>query len=162
MVTERVVLLRIQHFQKRGGGVTSEVGAQLVDLVKQNQRVICVDLPDGLNDAPGHGADIGAAVTSNFRFIADTPQRKTDILSAKRLGNGLGNGGLACSGRPYKAENRAFQRRVTLRFDEQLSDRQILHDAFFQFIKAIVVAIEDTARARQIMTFRIDAPERQF
>ena len=40
MVAERRVLLGVEDFQQRGRGVAAEVGAELVDLVEHEDRVV--------------------------------------------------------------------------------------------------------------------------
>ena len=50
------------------------VVAQLVDLVQQQQRVAAPRLIDGGDDAAGHGAHIGLAVTPDLRLITDAAQ----------------------------------------------------------------------------------------
>jgi hypothetical protein len=34
----------------------------------------------GVDDAPGHGRDIGFAVTADFRLVVNTAERNADIL----------------------------------------------------------------------------------
>ena len=46
-------------------------GAELVDLVQHHHAVPRPGLADGLDDVAGQGADIGAAKTPNFGFVAN-------------------------------------------------------------------------------------------
>ncbi|CSI34882.1 Uncharacterised protein [Vibrio cholerae] len=40
-----------------------------------------------MNKLTRHRANVGAAVTTNFRFITHAPQRHTHILTPSRSGN---------------------------------------------------------------------------
>ena len=44
VIGESLVLLRIQNFKQRGRGISFVVGAEFVDLIQQEERVIDLDL----------------------------------------------------------------------------------------------------------------------
>ena len=69
MIAEGVVLFGIQHFEQGGLGISAEVGANLVDLVKDNDRVPGTRMTQGLDDAARHGSYVGAPVAAYFRLV---------------------------------------------------------------------------------------------
>ena len=54
VVVEAVILLGIEHFEQRRGWIAAEVGAHLVNLVEQEQRVRRLRLAHRLDDLAGH------------------------------------------------------------------------------------------------------------
>ena len=54
VVGEGAVLFGVEHFQQRTGRVATEVVAQLVDFVEQEQRVFHAGFDDALDDFAGH------------------------------------------------------------------------------------------------------------
>ena len=108
MVGERVVLRRIEHFQQRRRRVAAKIRADLVQFVEQNDRVAAFDAAQRLDDASGHRADVGAAVTANFRLVAHAAERDARELAAQRIGHAFAERGFADAGRADEAEDRAF------------------------------------------------------
>ena len=47
MIAEIFVLLGVKHLKKRRSGVPAPVRADLVYLVKEHQRILCLHLPEG-------------------------------------------------------------------------------------------------------------------
>src|SRR6516164_8286343 len=70
MVVEAVILLGIEHFEQRGGWIAAEVGAHLVYLVEQEQRVRRLRLAHRLDNLARHRADISPAVTADLGLVA--------------------------------------------------------------------------------------------
>ena len=56
VVAERGVLLRVEDLQERRGGISAEVGAELVDLVEHEHRVVGPDLRMPWITRPGMAA----------------------------------------------------------------------------------------------------------
>src|SRR2546428_516679 len=75
MVAERVILLRVQDLEQGRGRVAPVVGADLVDLVEHEHRVVRGGLGDALDDASRHRADIGAAVAADLRLVPGGARR---------------------------------------------------------------------------------------
>lgn len=71
VILEGVVLLGVEDFQQRAGGVAAEVRGHLVDLVEHDDRVLRAGLLHRLNDLAGERADVGAAMTADLGFVAD-------------------------------------------------------------------------------------------
>ena len=74
MIYKRAVLLRIEHFQQRGRRVAAHIHAHLVHFIEQEQGVLHPDLAHVLQYLARHGADIGAAMPADLRFIAHPAQ----------------------------------------------------------------------------------------
>jgi hypothetical protein len=69
MVRERVVLLRIEHFEQGGARIAAEVVTDLVDLVHHEDGVDGAGLFHALDDLTGERADVRAPVPANGGFI---------------------------------------------------------------------------------------------
>ena len=70
MVAERVVLLRVEHLQKRRGRVAAVIVSELVDLVEQHQRIAATGKLHCVHDPSGHRADICLAMAADIALIA--------------------------------------------------------------------------------------------
>ena len=90
MVTKGMVLLRIQHLQKRGGRVTTEIRSHFIHLIQEEHGVHAACNLHAMDNATGHGADIGAAVAANFGFITNAAQGYAGKLAADSLSNAKG------------------------------------------------------------------------
>ena len=108
MIGERVVLRRVEHFEQRGRRVAAKIRADLVEFVQQNHRIAAFDAAQGLDDASGHRADVGAAMTANFRLVPHAAERDARKLAAERVGHAFAERRFADAGRADEAENRAF------------------------------------------------------
>ena len=69
VVAEGVVLLRIEHLEKRRRRVAAVVVAELIHLVKQHERILAARQLHRVDDAAGHRADIGFAVAANVALV---------------------------------------------------------------------------------------------
>ena len=106
MVAERVVLRRVEHLEQRRRGVAAVVGADLVDLVEQHDRVHRPGLPDRADDATGQRTDVGTAVAADLGLVADAAEGDADELAAERAGDGLAERRLADAGRADQRDHR--------------------------------------------------------
>ncbi len=136
MVGKGVVLLRIQHFKQSGRGISLVGGANLIDLIQHEYRIIFASSSDFLNNSAGKCPDIGAAVPPNFRFIPDTAQGNSNKFSTQCPGNGASKGCLACARRPEKTEDRA------LGIFFQFPDGKIFKNSFFRLLKSVMILIQ--------------------
>ena len=71
---EGVVLFGVEHFEQRRCRVALEVVAYLVDFVEDEDRVRRPRFLYALNDAAGHGSDVGAAVSAYLGLVVQTTQ----------------------------------------------------------------------------------------
>ena len=81
VVAEGVVLRGVEHLEQRGARVASPVGADLVDLVEQEDRVHGPGLGDGADDAARLRADVRAPVATDLCFVADAAERDPHELA---------------------------------------------------------------------------------
>ena len=95
MIVKTVVLLRIQHFQKRRRRISAPVAAEFVYLVQQKQRIGGSGFFHALNDFARHRTDIGAPVSADLRFVAHTAERSAHKTAAGRPRNRLAERGFA-------------------------------------------------------------------
>ena len=144
MVAEGRVLGRVQHLQQGRGRIAAPVRSQLVDLVQQDESVGRLGLLHRLDDLAGHGADIGPAVAADLAFVAHATQRHTDVLTPRRLGDGLGQRGLADAGRTDQAQDRPLQAAGAG------LNGQILDDPFLDLLQTEVILFQNLLRLDQV------------
>src|SRR5438093_4286301 len=136
-IDKRVVLPRIEHFQQRAGRVAAKIRANLVDLIKHENRVPRTCAPQFLNDSTWHRPDVRAAMTTDLRFIAHTAETDPHKFAAQRIGNRLAKAGFAHTWRPEETEDRAVPLRI------KFAHSQIFDQPFLYFFQIVMVAIED-------------------
>jgi len=170
VVAELEVLLRVEHFEQRRGGVAAEVAAQLVNLVEHDHRVAALHAAHSLDQAARHGPDVGAAEPANLRLVADAPQRHARELAAHGAGDGRAERGLAHAWRPDETQDSPFALAAHvinpgLALDlasallAQLAHRQVLQDALLDVFQAVVVLVQHGARVLDIeVIFGGDVP----
>ena len=87
VVREGLVLLRVQHLQEGCTGIAMKIAGQLVDLVEKKNRVVRPATAHPLEHPPRQGADVGATVTPDLRFVPDPPQADADEFPAESRGD---------------------------------------------------------------------------
>src|SRR5262245_36621616 len=145
VVVEGVVLLGIEHLEQRRGRIAAEIGAHLVDLVEQEQRIRRLRLAHRLDDLAGHRADIGAPVAADFGLVTHAAERHAHEVAAGSAGDRLAERGLADAGRADQAQDRAGE------LVGALLDREILDDAFLDLFQAEVIVVEDLLGEREVL-----------
>ncbi|MNF47569.1 hypothetical protein D3C84_287760 [compost metagenome] len=141
-----MVLLGVEHFQQRRGGITAHVATHLVDLVEQEQRVAHADLGHLLDQATRHGANIGTAVTADLGLVTNATQGHAHELAVGGVSNGLGQRSLADTGRADQAENRALD------LLHPFLNGEVLEDTLLHFLQPVMVGIEDVLGLGQVQT----------
>ena len=144
VVAEGRILRRVQNLQQSRGRVSAPVGAQLVDLVQQHKGVGGLRLLHRLDDLAGHGADVGPTVAADLRFVAHAAQRHADVFTSGRLGDGLGQRGLADARRSDQAQDRPLQATGARLYG------QILDDPLLDLLQAEVILLEDVLGLLQV------------
>ena len=92
MIGKGKILLRVQDFQKGGGGVAVVGRVNLVNLIQHKNRIFFTGLSQLLNNPSGKSTHIGPPMTPDFSFIPDTAQGNADKFPAKGPGNGPAKG----------------------------------------------------------------------
>ena len=144
MVTERDVLLRVQHLEHGARRVAAPVGAHLVDLVDHEQRVVGARVAHGADDDAGHRAHVRAAMPADLGLVAHAADADALELAAHRLGDAVAEARLAHAGRADEAQDRPVQ--VVL----EPAHGQELEDAVLDLLEVVVVAVEDLAGVRHV------------
>ena len=81
VILECMILLGVEHFQKARRRVATEIRTHFVDLIEQEQGVTHAHLGHVLQNLARHRTDIGAAMATNFSFIAHATQRHAHKLA---------------------------------------------------------------------------------
>ncbi len=143
VVSERVVLRRVEHLEQRGGRISAPVGADLVDLVEHDHRVHRPRVAESADEPARERADVGPTVASDLRLVADPSERHADELPSGSTCDRLADGRLAGAGRADEREDRAG---AAVLLDAallaQLRDRDVLDDAVLHVVEPGVVGIE--------------------
>jgi hypothetical protein len=106
VVTEGVVLGRVEHLEQGRGGVAPEVGPELVHLVEHDDRVHGPGLSQGAHQPSGLGPDIGTAVPPDLGLVMDPTEGDPDKRATEGPGHRFAERGLADPGRADQGENR--------------------------------------------------------
>src|SRR5262245_7219777 len=153
VVVEGVVLLRVENFEQSRSRIAAKIGAHLVDLVEQEQRIDLLGLAHRLNDLAGHRADISAPVAPDLGLVAHAAEAHAHELAAGGARHRLTERGLADAGRADQAQDRAFQH------VGPVLHREVLDDAILDLLKAVMVLVEDDLRFIEVaLDFVLDAP----
>src|SRR6185369_2492702 len=123
MIAERVVLFRIEDLEQRRRRIAAEVGAELVDLVEDEHRVLRLRPAKTLNNLPGQGADVGTPMAANLGFIPHAAERHADELAPERVRDRARERRLADARRADEAQDRSFHLRI------QFADSEVFEDA---------------------------------
>ena len=76
VVDEVRVLRRVEHLEHRGGWVSRRTAARhFIDLVDHQHGVSHLHATKGLEDQSGHCSNIRAAMSADFRFVANAADR---------------------------------------------------------------------------------------
>ena len=148
VVAERVVLRRVEHLEQRRRRVAAVVGADLVDLVEQHDRVHRAGLLDRPDDAAGQRADVRAPVAADLGLVADAAEGDADELAAQRARDGLAERGLADAGRPDEQDHGAGAAAaddLQAALGAAGADGEVLHDPVLDLVEAVVVGVEHLA-----------------
>ena len=137
VVGETMVLMRIEHLQQGAGGITSEVAADLVEFVEQDQGIARTRAADFLHEPSRHGSDVGATVPANVCFIVHAAEADADKFPSQRTRDALAQTRLADAGRSQQQQDGA----VPVRFE--FAHGEMLDEPAFDFFHAVVVLIEN-------------------
>ena len=135
-IDESVILLWIQYFEQRRGGIPAEVFPDLVDLVDHDQRVVHAHLDVALDQLSRHRADVRLSMSANLRFVGHASDSHANELASESVGNRCAERRFADAGRSGEAEDRSFQ----IAFE--LQDGQKLEDALFHFLQSVMSRLE--------------------
>ena len=165
MVAEGVVLRRVEHLEQRRRRVAAVVGADLVDLVEQHDRVHRAGLLDGPHDAAGQRADVRAPVATDLGLVADAAERDADELAAHGAGHRLAERGLADAGRAGQQDHRAgapAADHLQAALGAAGADGEVLDDPLLDLVEAVVVGVQHLAGAGDVVAVVGRARPRQL
>jgi len=118
---------------------SAEVGPEFVHLVEHEDGIARATAPEALDDAAWECADVGPAVPSNLRLVADAPERDSQELPPHGAGNRATQRRLPHPGRPDETQDRPLG--VALEF----ANRQVLEDSLLDLRQVVVVLVEDAS-----------------
>ena len=144
VIAEAAVLLTVKGFEQCGRRVAPVIGGELVYLVENHKWVAGAGLYNAADDAPRHGAYVGAAVAAYLGFVMHAAKGDAHELAVRRRGDALGDTGLARARRADKADKPALDIRAELLYGE------VFEHTFLDLIKAKVIVIELFARLGDI------------
>src|SRR5882757_7420905 len=150
IVAERIVLLRIEHFQQRRERVALMTCRELVHLVEHEHGIAAARFAHRLYDVAGQRTDVGPAMTADFRLIMHAAETYTPELESKSLGDALAQRRLADARRTHKTENRAAALWI------QLPDGEEFENAPLDLLEPVVILVQDGAGALDVELFSID------
>ena len=149
IVTETVVLLRIEYFQQSRERIALMTRRQLVHLVEHEDRIAAPRFTHGLNDIAGQRTDVRSAMAADFRLVVHAAQTHTPELEAERFRDTLTQRGLTHPGGSNETENRTPAVRIQLAHGEEFED------ALFDLVESVMVFIENGAGAFDVQLFGV-------
>ncbi len=171
VVPEGVILRRVEDLEQRRRRVPLDADRNLVDLVEHQDRIGRLGGLQRLDQPAGHGADVGAAVAADFRFVAHPAERDAHEVAVHRPGDGLAERRLADPRRADEAQDRPFhpdprrgwgrllngprRRRRGLAAvggatAAQRLDREVFDDPLLDLVEIVVIRVEHLARLDRI------------
>ena len=144
IILKGAVLLRVQHLQQCAGGVALVVARQLVDLVQQDHGVCALGGDHGADDASGHCADVGAAVSADLRLVMYAAQTHAGKFAPHAVCDRVRNARFAHARRSDQAED------LPLDVIVQLAHRQNFQDALLDLLHTVMLLIQHLARVRLV------------
>ena len=145
VIAEGVVLLRVEHLEQRRRRVAAEVGAELVDLVEHEDRVLRLGAAQALDDLAGQRADVGAAMAADLGLVAHAAERDAHELAPERPARSSAPSDvLPTPGGPTKHRMGPFSAGL------QLAHGQVFEDAVLDLLEAVVVLVEHVLGLRQV------------
>ena len=142
MIGELVILFRVEHLEQRGGGVAPRIRAHLINLVQQHDRVLHAHAFHAVDESSGHGRDVRAPVSAHVRLVSHSAQRDALKRPRQRLGDGPRQRRLPDAGRAEETQDGRS------RLGSKATHREVLHDAIFHLVQAVMLRVEDRARLR--------------
>ena len=136
MVAERAVLLAVQDLQQRRRRVALVIGAHLVDLVQEHQRIAGTGLQNAVDNPARHGADIRFPVAADVGFVVDAAEGNPGQLPVQALGDGHGDGRFTGAGGAHQTDDLSRQLRG------HLLDGQHLQNPLLHLIQAEMVVVQ--------------------
>ena len=140
IVAEGRILLRVEHFEQRGGRIAVKAGAELVDLVEHHHGIARAGLADRLDDVARQRADIGAPMAADLRLVVHAAEAQAHEFAPGRARDALAERGLADARRSDEAEDRA------LAVGLELAHREIFEDAPLDLGQPVMILVQDAAR----------------
>jgi len=147
-VNKRAVLFAVKSFKQCRRRVALVVRAELVDFVKQNDRILSSCLLNCIYNPARHCADIGFSVASNFSLIACAAERNSRKASAHRRCNAFGNRGFTDTRRTYKAK------RLTVTAVRKRTYGKSFDNSFLDLVEAVMIAVEHLSRMSKVKLVR--------
>src|SRR5690606_4860368 len=133
--------------------VAPPVGADLVHLVQEEDRVHRPGLDQGADDASWTGTDGGAAGAPDRGLVPDAAQGPPDELAPEGAGDGRAERAPAPPGRADEQEDRAALA-VGVGLDPplgaELANGEMLDDALFDVVEPGVIGLEDRPRLVEV------------
>ena len=146
-----MVLRRVEHLEQRGRRVAAPIGADLVDLVQEDDRVHRPRIAQRADEPTRQRADVGAPVAADLRLVADAAERHAHELAVERASDRLADRGLAGPGRADQRQDRAG---TLVGLDSallaKLANRQVLDDAVLDVAEPGVIGVEHLACVRRV------------
>ena len=72
MITKGMVLLRVQHLKQSRSRVATEIRSHLIHLVQEENWIHAACNLHAMDNATGHGADVGTTVATNFGLVTNS------------------------------------------------------------------------------------------
>ena len=137
MVAERVVLFRVQNFEQCRARVAAKIRADFVNLVEHENGIDGFRALHCLDNAPGHCADVCAAMPADFRFIANAAERHAHKTASQCLRDAAPHRSFTRAGRTDETQN--GRRHFICR---EFAHGDIFQNAFFGAFQPVMLLVQ--------------------
>ena len=108
MISEGVILFRVENLEQCRRRIAAVISAQLVDLVEHHHGIVDARAANRLNHAARHRAHVSAAMAAQFGFITHAAQAEPLKMAVHRAGNRSAQRSLAYTWRAHETKNRTL------------------------------------------------------
>ena len=150
-----MVLFRVKCFKQCRSRVTTEVRSHFINFVQKEHRVHAATSLHTVNNTTGHCTNVGTAMATDFRFVTNTTQGNTDILTVDSFRNTASQGSFTHARRSYQTKDGAFG------ILGKSTHCQIFKNAFLNLFQTVVVFFQYVFSTFQIEVILIKLAPRQ-
>src|SRR5204862_479640 len=141
----------IQHLQQCSARIAPEIGADLVDLVEHEYRVVAFGPAQSLDDSARQRPDVSPPMSANLGLIAQAAERDADELPPERTGDAHAERGFPDARWAEEAKNWTFaDGRAVAGLALKLEHAEVFENAHLDLLEVIVVFVENAFGAGDV------------
>ena len=148
IISERNILLWIQHLQQGTGWVSLVAHTHFIHLVNQEHGTSAFNYLQSLYNFTWHGPHVGSTMALDFSLIPHSTYGKTEEGLVHGTSNGMAHAGFTHSRRSHQDNDGA----LVILF--QFADGKIFKNAFFHILQPIMILLEHLLGLLHVIAYR--------